>query len=63
MTRMNASWIVYARRMGQLTSVRGTPAIDRSFKGPVPLNRSRKWTPYYTYQRAREMGPSAEPVR
>lgn len=46
----------------------GTPilsdgTLDKSFKGPVPLNRSRKWEPAATYQEARDKSPSHRPVR
>lgn len=33
------------------------------YRGPIQLNRSRKWTPAKTYQQAREMSPSKRPVR
>jgi len=36
---------------------------DRSFKGSVRLNRSRKWRAAKTYQEARDYSPSGEHVR
>ncbi len=41
----------------------GREIIDASFRGPVRLNRSRKWQHASTYQEARDMSPSTEPVR
>ncbi len=63
MTRRTASWYEKALRDGRLIAVRGSMVVDGTFKGPVPLNRSQRWKAYYSYQKAREMGPSAEPVR
>lgn len=42
--------------------------IDRTFKGPVPLNRSQRWEQFdhqrpRTYQDARDKSPSTQPVR
>jgi hypothetical protein len=42
--------------------------IDRTFKGPVPLNRSKRWEQFNhqrptTYQEARDKSPSSRPVR
>ena len=33
------------------------------YRGPIRLNRSRKWTPAKTYQQSREQSPSSRPVR
>ncbi len=59
MTRTSAIWYERARRAHRLINVRGSMVIDGSFRGSIPLNRSKRWTPY----KAREMSPSAEPVR
>ena len=37
--------------------------LDRTFKGEIQLNRSKKWMPAKTYQQAREQSPSSRPVR
>ena len=37
--------------------------LDYSFKGDVPLNRSRRWPSARTYQEAREKSPSPRVVR
>jgi hypothetical protein len=38
-------------------------SLDYQFRGPIRLNRSRKWTPAQTYQQARDASPSHRPVR
>lgn len=44
---------------------RAAPDIvkDRSFRGPITLNRSDRWPRAKTYAYAREISPSSEPVR
>jgi hypothetical protein len=42
---------------------RGAEVIDRSYSGSIELNRSPKWSRCKSYSYAREIGPSAEPVR
>lgn len=39
------------------------PVMDGSYRGPIFLNRSQNWLRAKTYARAREISPSAEPVR
>jgi hypothetical protein len=42
---------------------RGAEVKDRSYSGSIELNRSPKWSRCKSYSYAREIGPSAEPVR
>jgi hypothetical protein len=37
--------------------------LDYSFTGEIRLNRSKRWTYAKTYLQARELSPSARPVR
>jgi hypothetical protein len=37
--------------------------MERGFRGAVTLNRSARWPRAKSYAHAREIGPSAEPVR
>jgi hypothetical protein len=36
--------------------------LDRTFKGEIKLNRSKRWEPAKTYQEARDKSPSTRPV-
>lgn len=48
-------------RIGTMILSDGT--LDYSFKGPIKLNRSKKWDTARTYQEARDKSPSTRPVR
>jgi hypothetical protein len=45
------------------TMILSDGTLDYRFKGPIELNRSKRWPRAQTYQEAREKSPSAEPVR
>lgn len=67
MTNRKSSWYIRAQRDGRLLPDRSgsmrNATVDGTFKGPIHLNRARRWKTFWSYAKAREMSPSAEPVR
>lgn len=45
------------------TAILSDGTLDYTFKGPINLNRSKRWDMAQTYQEARDKSLSSRPVR